>query len=186
MRFIYIAIISIMSLLIAACGGGSGGDSSSSSTVERASETPVTIIDPVVVAIEEETIAIIEEPEIIVEVKPDPDAIYDKTSELIVAKSFLFEQEYDLSVSYNNDDNRSVYLSVCSDFTEGDDGVKVNYNSCLLRTSINGYYSNTLKVGNDKTRLVMAIWYLDDVKNPRYEVWKNDINTVGAKQFTIK
>jgi len=184
MRFTYIAMISIMSFLMTACGGGS--DSSSSSTVERASETPVTIIEPVVVAIEEEAITIIEEPEIIVEVKPDPDAVYEKTSELIAAKSFLFEQEYDLLLSYNNDDNRSVYLSVCSDFIEGDEGVKVNYNSCLLRASIDGDYSNMIKVGNDKDRLVVAIWYLDDVKNPRYEVWENDINTVGAKQLTIK
>ena len=76
-------------------------------------------------------------------------------------------------------------MSVCSEFTEGKSGIKVNYNSCLLRTSIEGDYAGTLRVANDKNRLVMAIWYLDDTNNPRYEVWENDSDAKEKRKFEV-
>lgn len=155
MKLTNITVLSMMSLLMLACGGGS------SSTTE-----PVL---PIV--------------EIIVE--PDPSAVYDTTAELIASKSFLLEQEYDLAVSYKSDSSRNAYLSVCTEFTQGQNGIKVNYNSCLLRTSIDNDFAGTLKVANDKNRLVMAIWYFDDKENPRYEVWENDNDNKGKKIFSV-
>jgi hypothetical protein len=175
MKLTNIAVISMMSLLVLACGGGGG-----------ASPTPTPVV-----AVEEPVIPVVDQPIVIVVVEPepelelDPNAIYDKTADLIAAKSFLLEQEYELAVSYNNDDNRSAYLSVCTDFTEEESGIKVNYNSCLLRTSIENDYAGTLTVANDQNRLVMAIWYLDDAENPRYEVWENDSAADAVRNFDV-
>jgi len=166
MRHINITVISMMSVLLVACGGGGG--SSASSTPE-----------PVVAVVDDPVVVVVVEPE------PDPNIIYDTTAELVVAKSFLIEQEYDLSISYKNDNNRNVYLSVCTEFSEEESGIKVNYNSCLLRTSIESSFAGKLTVANDKNRLVMAIWYLDDIKNPRFELWENDIDAKGDKKFEV-
>lgn len=166
MKLTNIVITSLMSLLIVACGGGGGGTS-----------TPTSIPDPVVPIVTEPVV-----PDI---VEPDPNAIYDTTAELIASKSFLLKQEYELAVSFKNDNSRSAYLSVCSEFTDGVEGIKVNYNSCLLRTSIESDYASTLTVANDKNRLVMAIWYLDDTKNPRYEIWENDSDTSEVRKFDV-
>jgi len=168
MRHINITVISMMSLLLVACGGGGG--SSASSTPE-----------PVVAVVDDPVVVVVVEPE----PEPDPNIIYDTTAELVVAKSFLLEQEYDLSISYKNDNNRNVYLSVCTEFIEEKSGIKVNYNSCLLRTSIESSFAGKLTVANDKSRLVMAIWYLDDIKNPRFELWENDIDAKGDKKFEV-
>jgi hypothetical protein len=171
MKLTNIALVSMMSLFILACGGG--GESSSS---------PAQVM-PVVV--EEPAVPVVTAPIIIETVELDPNAIYDTTAELIASKSFLLEQDYKLDVSYKSEGNRSAYLSVCTEFTEGQHGIKVNYNSCLLRTSIDNDYAGTLTVANDQIRLVMAIWYLDDMKNPRYEVWENDSGTNNVKKFDV-
>lgn len=171
MKHTNVIVIPMMSLLMVACGGG--GDAS----------TP----DPVVAVVDEVVLSVAVQPIVIDTVEPelDPDAIYDTTAELVAAKSFLLEHEYELAVSYQSDERRSAYLSVCTEFTEGQYGIKVNYNSCLLRTSIEGDYAGTLKVSNDKSRLVMAIWYLDEIKKPRYEVWENNENTKSIKHFDV-
>jgi hypothetical protein len=168
MKLSNIALISMMSLSIVSCGGG-GGDSSAS----KLSTTPESVVPTVT-----ETV-------VVVETEPDPNATYETTAELVVSKSFLIEQAYELAVSYQNDDSRRTYLSVCTDFIEGQDGIKVDYNSCLLRTSIDSEFAGTLTVANDKNRLVMAIWYLDDMENPRYEIWENDGDTKTLKTFKV-
>ena len=55
----------------------------------------------------------------------------------------------------------------------------------MLRTSIESDYAGTLKVANDKARLVMAIWYLDDTDNPRYEIWENDSDAKEVRTFAV-
>jgi hypothetical protein len=172
MKLTNITLISMMSVLIVACGGGGGGTSST--------PAPVVVEEPAVV-VEEPIVIVVVEPE----PDPDPNAIYDTTAELIASKSFLLDPEYELAVSYQNDGNRSAYLSVCTEFTEGQDGIKVDYNSCLLRTSIDNDYAGTLTVANDQNRLVMAIWYLDDTKNPRYEIWENSSATNDERKFVV-
>jgi hypothetical protein len=171
MKLTNITLISMMSLLIVACGGGGG----STSTPEPVLTVPPVVEAPVVIVVDDP----VSDPE------PDPNAIYDTTAELIASKSFLLDPEYELAVSYQNDGNRSAYLSVCTEFTEGQDGIKVDYNSCLLRTSIDNDYAGTLTVANNQNRLVMAIWYLDDTKNPRYEIWENSSETNDERKFVV-
>lgn len=168
MNLTNVAVVSIMGVLMIGCGGGG-------------SSSPSTAVDPIVSTIDE---SVDETTEIEVE-ELDPNAIYESTAELVVSKAFLIEQEYELAVSYKNKDNRRAYLSVCSEFTEGLEGINVNYNSCLLRTSIEADFADTLKVGNDKNRLVMAIWFLDDTENPRYEVWQNNSEAEGLRRFDV-
>jgi hypothetical protein len=171
MKLKNIALVSMMSLFIFACGGG--GDSSKTS------------IPTTVAVVEEPVVAIVIAPVVTDIIEPDPNAIYDTTADLIASKSFLLEQEYALAVSYKSDDSRNAYLSVCTDFNEGVKGIKVNYNSCLLRTSIESDYAGTLMIPNDQNSLVMAIWYLDDTKNPRYEVWNNGIDSNAERKFEV-
>jgi hypothetical protein len=164
----------MMSLLMVACGGG-GSDSAPE-------PAPAVVVEEVAVTVVEvPTEVVVVEPE----QEPDPEAIYETTAELIASKSFLLEQEYELTVSYQNQNRRSTYLSVCTEFTEGPQGIKVNYNSCLLRTSIDNDYKGKLMVANDQNRLVMAIWYLDDTKNPRYEIWENDLDSNDVRNFEV-
>lgn len=164
-KHIYILMIS---LLTVACGGGGGEDSS----VAPQSTAPV-LID--VVGTDTDTDD---------DTVPYPDAIYDTTAELVVAKSFLINAEFDLNIRYDSDDGRNRYLSICTEFTEGEK-MKVDYGSCLLRTSSQGSYSTTITVANDKKRLVMAIWDLDDMESPRYEIWENDLSNNNPKNFVV-
>ncbi len=175
MKLTNIVAILIMSFFIVACGGGSSGS------------------DPIVPPIEEPPVkddggddgGDDDDDDDDDDGEIDPNAIYATTAELKAAKSFLLKQEYELTVSYKNDGNRNAYLSVCTEFTEGQYGIKVNYNTCLLRTSIESGYAGKLTVANDKNRLVMAIWYLDDIKNPRYEVWDNSSDAEGERKFEV-
>jgi hypothetical protein len=181
MRLTNITLLSIMSLLMLGCGGGSGDSTTADPVV---SAEAVVVESPTVVVVADVDAV---EPILAIDiVEPDPNAIYESTAELIASKSFLLEQEYELAISYKNDGNRDAYLSVCTDFTEGEGGIKVNYNSCLLRTAIESDYASTLTVANDNHRLVMAIWYFNDAKNPRYTIWENDGDTKNIRTFDVQ
>jgi len=163
-------LVLAFSLSLAACGGGGGGGSSSPSVTASANSTELTlereVLEPAL-----ETVVNTDVIELIIAVDPDPDAVYDSTAELIVPSSFTFEQEYALEVNISNVDNRKAYISICSDFSEEGDDLIVNYNSCLLRTSIKGAFRHQLLVPNNTLALVMAIWYLDEPQSPRFEKW---------------
>ncbi|WP_440874261.1 hypothetical protein [Thalassotalea sp. PLHSN55] len=176
-------IITLCCLSISACGGGGGGESSSSAsaTTQAPTPAPVTTPDPMPTP----DPAPDNTPNTSDEELPDPNAVYESTAELVAAKSFLIAQEYQLEISYQNDANRQAYLSVCTEFSQGSDGIYVNYNSCLLRAPISGDFSKTLTVANDKDKLVMAIWYLDDVNTPRYETWENTNGVNEEKTFHV-
>jgi|GEM_PF-793374 len=182
----FLFVLIAYSSLIACGGGGSsasgGGDVAVVNPTPVPTTTPTTTV-PVVVE-PEPTLAPTPEP---VFVEPNPDAVYDSTAELIVPSVFTFEQEYPLSVEVSIAANRKAYISICSDFNREGDGVTVNYDSCLLRTSIEGDFNGELTVPNDKSTLVMAIWYLDEPESPRFEEWqKSDgSNTEEMEQFIV-
>jgi hypothetical protein len=176
MKRLNTTIALVSSLTLFACGGGGGGSTSPApapSPVPAPSPTPVPTPSPTPVPTPTPASA------------PDPNAVYDTTAELVVASNFEIKQEYEVNVRYTNAQQRNVYLSVCSDFTNEQGQVAVNYNSCLLRTSLAGNYNTQLHVANDQNRLVMTIWYLDDVENPRYEFWEND-NASTNKVFSVE
>lgn len=117
---------------------------------------------------------------------PDPNAVYDTTAELLVANSFLIEQEYALDISFKNRESRRAYLSVCAEFTnDSKKGIQVNYDSCFLRTSIESDFAGSLSIPNHQHKLVMAVWYLDDDKKPSYHIWENNNDAEGLKTFNV-
>ncbi len=188
MKFTNITLISMMSLLMVACGGGGESSSANSSSNTTTTVAPIEPIHELVAETTTEPITdepVLNSPVVSDDVTPDPNAVYDSTAELIAAKSFLLEPEFQLAVRYKNNDNRRAYLSICSEFTQGEAGFEINYNSCLLRSSIESDYSATLSVANDKNQLVMAIWYLDDAQNPRYETWENSYDAKAPKVFNV-
>lgn len=160
-------IVSLASLFLIACGGGGGSAAPSPTPAPTPVPTPTPTPTPVPVPV------------------PDPDASYDNTAQLIADRSFNLTQEYQLTINYNTNEQRRVYLSLCGDFTQTAETIDINYNSCLLRTATDSNYSSALNVANDKQSLVMAIWYLDDINNPKFVVWENDGSVIGNKTFTI-
>ena len=179
MNLIKTLAVFTFSVVLIGCG------SSSDSTTSEAS-TPV---------VDEASISVTQDPVIIADLDPileqeteqeiDLDAVYSTTAELVAAKSFLLKPEYDLQVSYVNTDNQNIYLSVCTDFEEAKSGIKVNYESCLLRTSITESFQANIIVPNDKNRIVMAIWDLDNPQQPRYETWEYSIDPEDEHTFTV-
>lgn len=168
MKFTNNLILLALSLSFIGCGGGGGNSEPSigaSATDNPTQPTPTPTPTPAATT--------------------DPNAVYDTTADLVVAKSFLMEQEYDLTIEYADTSNRAAYLSICSEFTQVQLKVSVNYDSCILRTTSNSSYKNIINIPNDKKQLVMAIWYLDDLNNPRYEFWNNDETTSQAKVFSV-
>ena len=129
-------LLIILTSFLYGCGGDS--DETTANATTPAPETPVAATTPAP-EVPVTTVTPAPEPlpvpevttEVVEEVVPDPDAIYESTADLVVATSFLIEPEYQLAVSYNNTEKRDVYLSICSDFAESDAGMKVDYNSCL-------------------------------------------------------
>lgn len=177
MKYLTKTFIASLSTLLVSCGGSDDTEVNNVSTVTTEVDAVTQISQPV------EEVEVVEQ-STYEEVKPDPDAIYDTTAKLVAAKSFLLEAQYDLEVSFTNQAQRKAYISICSDFSESE-AMKVNYNSCIVRTSVTGSYSDTITVGNDNQELVMAIWYFDDINNPRYEVWQNTQNGDNTKVFSV-
>jgi hypothetical protein len=62
---------------------------------------------------------------------------------------------------------------LCSDYQQDNNGnYIINYNSCILRTSLSDInYETIVTVTNDTTGLVAAIWFMDEIKEPLIVDW---------------
>lgn len=172
MKIKTLSLISMTSLALMGCGGGGGSDSSQA-TPAPASPAPSPTPAPT------PTPAAVPAP------VADPNATYETTAELIANRDFNLSQEYQLTVNYKAREARNVYLSLCSDFTQTQERIDVDYNSCLMRTATNSDYSGVVNVAAENQQLVMAIWYLDDINNPRFVVWENNSQQIGDKTFVV-
>lgn len=169
----------VLALFITACN-------SESHSVDILKEVSSNEIETEVIAEESTEDAAVEEVTgFDIETLPDVNAVYDSTKDLVSAKSFEIASEYELMINYKNESELSAYLSVCTDFTLQEEEVRVDYNSCLLRTSVETQYEATLTIPNDKKSVVMAIWYMDDIKNPHYAIWNNDAEIGYVKEFIV-
>lgn len=100
-----------------------------------------------------------------------------KTShEIIVPNGFALNSErlFNLRITRSEEDNQAAYLSLCSDYQQHNDGsYSINYDSCLLRTSLNDInYEAVITVTNDTAGLVAAIWFMDESKKPLFKDWR--------------
>lgn len=180
MKIKTLSLISMTSLALMACGGGGGSDSSQA-TPAPASTTPT----PTPTSTPAPTPTPTPTPTAVPAPIADPNATYETTAELIANRDFNLNQEYQLTVNYKAREARNVYLSLCSDFTQTQESIEVDYNSCLMRTATNSDYSGVVNVAAENQQLVMAIWYLDDINNPRFVVWENDSQQIGDKTFVV-
>tara|TARA_B110000503_G_scaffold124078_1_gene190287 strand:+ start:879 stop:1388 length:510 start_codon:yes stop_codon:yes gene_type:complete len=100
-----------------------------------------------------------------------------KTShEILVPDGFALSSErlFNLRISRSEEDNQAAYLSLCSDYQQHNDGsYSINYDSCLLRTSLSdANYEAVITVTNDTAGLVAAIWFMDESKKPLIMDWR--------------
>jgi hypothetical protein len=84
------------------------------------------------------------------------------------------ERSFNLLITRSKDDNQLAYLSLCSDYQHHNDGsYSINYDSCLLRTSLNdSQYEAVITVTNDTVGLVAAMWFMDESKEPLITDWR--------------
>lgn len=82
-----------------------------------------------------------------------------------------------LSVTIDAEANLPAYLSVCTDYRQDDAGQYIiNYESCLLRTSLDSSdFETDLTITNDMSGLVAALWFLNAQTAPVIQHW--DLNT---------
>jgi hypothetical protein len=66
------------------------------------------------------------------------------------------------------------YLSLCSDYQQHINGsYSINYDSCLLRTSLSDInFEAVVTVTNDTKGLVAALWFMDETKKPLIYDWR--------------
>ena len=85
----------------------------------------------------------------------------DTSSNLSVPNYADLRSTYELSVNIDIGENKRSYLSLCNG--EGvDDALDVNYEDCLLRSSLQqGQLQQTIKVANHLNNLVAAVWFYD-------------------------
>jgi hypothetical protein len=100
-----------------------------------------------------------------------------KTShEIVVPDGFSFssQRSFKLRITRSQDDNQAAYLSLCSDYKQHNDGsYSINYDSCLLRTSLSDInYEAVITVTNDTAGLVAAIWFMEESKEALITDWR--------------
>ncbi len=100
-----------------------------------------------------------------------------KTShDIVVPDGFALssQRSFNLRIARSQDDNQAAYLSLCSDYQQDDDGSYIiNYNSCILRTSLSDInYEAAIVVTNDTPGLVAALWFMDESKKPLITDWR--------------
>jgi hypothetical protein len=157
-----------LSMLLTACGGG-GSESIKAEPLQSAGDPSPIPIQPAVTefSLEEsnpkEAVSIIKSTA--------------KTShEIEVPDGFalISERLFNLRITRSVEDNQAAYLSLCSDYQQHNDGsYSINYDSCLLRTSLSDInYEAVITVTNDTTGLVAAIWFMDGSKKPLIMDWR--------------
>jgi len=167
-------ILVLLSTLLTACGGGGGGSSESSAAIPADSQptnpsaTPV-LAQPAVTEFRLQESQPIESGPIIV-------SAVQATSEIDVPKGFALKSEatFNLKITLSEDDDQPAYLSLCSDYVHHEDGsYSINYDSCLLRTSIrDNNFETVITVTNDTRGLVAALWFMDGTKEPLFNDWR--------------
>jgi hypothetical protein len=98
------------------------------------------------------------------------------TSEVVVPDGFILisERSFTLKITRSEDDNQPAYLSLCSDYQQlSDRSYSINYDSCLLRTSLSDEsFEAVITVTNNTVGLVAALWFMNCSKEPIIRDWQ--------------
>jgi hypothetical protein len=161
-----------LSVLFTACGGGGGG---SDSTV---AESLPSVVSPLPAPVQSQpsvTEFSLEEsnPE---EAEDIIESTAKTSHEILVPDGFALSSErlFNLRIARSEEDNQAAYLSLCSDYQQRSDGsYRINYDSCLLRTSLSdANYEAVITVTNDTAGLIAAIWFMNKSKKPLFMDWR--------------
>ncbi|MFQ3234635.1 MAG: hypothetical protein ACI9C4_000186 [Paraglaciecola sp.] len=161
----------LLSTLLIACGGG-GSETTAVVPVTGDSQPSNNVPDPIQPAVTEF---------ILTERKPMEageviSSVAQTSREIMVPSGFALRSErtFSLQITRSEDDNQAAYLSVCSDYQQLNDGsYSINYDSCLLRTSLNdNAYETVITITNDTVGLVATMWFMDDNKGPLISEWR--------------
>jgi hypothetical protein len=173
MNKLYIFVL--LSLLLTACGGG-GSESSTAEPVTVGNDSPPSNVVSVPIESQPAITEFSLEESNPLEVKSVVTSTAQTSSEIAVPDGFALssERSFNLRITRSEEDNQLAYLSLCSDYQHHNDGsYSINYNSCLLRTSLNdSQYEVVITVTNDTVGLVAAVWFMDESKEPLITDWR--------------
>ena len=157
----YLLLVPTIAMLAACGGGGGGGDSSVSTSSGTAQAAPPAASTP--------------PPATTPPPAPEPESIYEPEvmGDLISDEEFDFIGESSLTLALdNNTEAPRVYLNVCNDFSTVNGEVKVNYNTCQLRTTLpSGSAEYQLTIGGDVEILVAQVWVVKEGAVPMNFYW---------------
>jgi len=166
----------LLSALLTACGGGGTETITKTPTADISQPSNVSSntvkIQPAITEISLQQSKATNAIETATVIESDAQSTHDIT----VPDGFALNSEhlYNFNVARSEDDNQPAYLSLCSDYQLHDDGsYTINYNSCLLRTSLTELnFEAVITVTNDTQGLVAALWYMDESKEPLITDWR--------------
>jgi len=96
------------------------------------------------------------------------------TSELVSDPDFNFisNTDVDITVPVSPSTTVSYFINICTDFTKENDEVKINYDSCKLRTTLTTLEQEfTLSLSNAELMLVAQIWPIENGAQPVTLYW---------------
>ncbi len=96
------------------------------------------------------------------------------TSELVSDPDFNFisNTDVDITVPVSPSTTISYFINICTDFTKENDEVKINYDSCKLRTTLTTLEQEfTLSLSNAELMLVAQIWPIENGAQPVTLYW---------------
>ena len=110
------------------------------------------------------------------------------TAILQVPDGMTFDSDFDLTVDVDIS-SRTVdraFLSICKNFEDNEGTITVDYESCLVRTSLNnGVYSDVLDISNEIDELAFAIWFYSEGTEPEITI-QSTTNTEGLSLITYR
>jgi len=170
-----------LSIVLTACGGGGGGGNTNVSADNPPSE-PVaieTVTDPIEVnppSVQPEFTEVSLQEQNPQEITTVIASTASTSHEIIVPDGFSLNSErlFDFKIMRSDTDNQAAYLSICSDYQQDSEGTFIiNYDSCLLRTSLeNINYETVISVTNNTKSLVAALWFKNPDKEPLIQDWQ--------------
>jgi hypothetical protein len=164
----------LLSTLLTACGGGGGGSTANpiAGTSDNQPNNPL----PAPVQSQAAVTKFSLEENKPMEAGVIIESAAQTSHDIVVPNGFALnsERSFNLKITRSKDDYQSAYLSICSDYKQhSDDSYSINYDSCLLRTSLSDInYETVITVTNDTKGLVAALWFLDGAKKPIINDWR--------------
>jgi hypothetical protein len=166
----------LLSTLLTACGGGGSSESSTANPTAGTSDSqPSNPLPPPVQNQPAVTEFSLKESNPI-EAGVIVESAAKTSHDIVVPNGFALgsARTFNLEITRSEEDNQPAYLSLCSDYQQHSDGsYDINYDSCLLRTSLSDInYETIVTVTNDTQGLVAALWFMDGIKEPLINDWR--------------